>query len=268
MKYNVLILIFISFNGFAQGIIDGFYRGEGKGTAVLGVGFEDPKNYFAGREKVDLSRSLYYVNLYAAYGITDNLDAQISIPYLSSNKNSNFQDISLFTKYRFLKKKTESRTLELSLGGGFSTPLSNYTTGGLNDIGQRATIVEIRAMLHYYCDNNWFGTLQSGYSFKLEEVPNSVPLALKVGKASEKWYYHVFYEYQYSNGGSDYLGSPRPQNFREFGVDFHKIGGTLFRPLGKNLGAFVNLSYLLSGRNSFQGPAYGIGLTYDFKAKN
>ncbi|MEO6347819.1 MAG: transporter [Aquaticitalea sp.] len=265
MKYSVLLVILITFNGYSQGKIDGFYRGQGKGTAVLGFGFEDSKKYFAGRTKINLSRNLFYANLYSAYGITNNLDAQVSIPYLISDDNMNLQDISLFVKYRFYKKQIENGNFQMSFGAGFSTPLSDYAIGDLNDLGQQATIIETRAMLHYQSNSNWFGTLQSGFSFKLEEVPNSFPFALKVGKASEKWYYDVYYEYQYSFGGTDYLGSPRPQNFKEFGVDYHKVGGTIFRPISKNLGAYVSISYLLKGRNSFQGAAYGLGLSYDFR---
>jgi len=264
MKPIFILIFLIPITVFSQGKVDGFYRGQANGTTVLGFGFEDSKKYFAARTKVDLSRNLYYANLYVAYGITNNLDAQISIPYLISDDNKDFQDISVFAKYRFIQKKSNSGTLDLSLGGGFSTPLSNYEIGDLNDLGQQATIIETRAMVHYQWHTNWFGTVQTGFSYKLEEVPNSLPFTLKVGKASQRMYYDVYYEYQYSFGGTDYLGAPRPQNFREFGVDYHKIGGTVFKPISKDLGAYVSLSYLLKGRNSFQGAAYGIGLSYDF----
>ena len=268
MKPILALLTFVSFTMFSQGKIDGFYRGQGNGTMVLGLGFEDSKKYFAGRNKIDLSRNLFYANLYASYGVTANFDAQISIPYMISDDNKNFQDISMFAKYRFYQKQTEKGNLQFSVSGGFSTPLSNYEIGDLNDLGQQATIIETRAMAHYQCQTNWFATIQSGFSYKLEEVPNSIPFALKVGKATSKWYYDAYYEYQYSFGGTDYRGSPPPQNFKEFGVDYHKVGSTLFKPISKYFGAYVSLSYILAGRNTFQGPAYGIGLSYDFKRKN
>ncbi len=263
--FTLAIFVFSTFNFcFSQGKIDGFYRGTGNGTVVLGLGYEDSKAYFAGKDKVDLTRTLYYANLFGAYGISENLDAQISIPYLESDDNKAFQDISLFLKYRFFKTATENGQLELSFGAGFSTPLSDYPVGDLNDLGQQATIIDARAMVHYQSNSNWFGTIQTGFSYKLEEVPNSLPFVLKIGKATEKWYYDVFYEYQYSFGGDDYLGSPRPQNFREFGVDYHKIGGSLYKPLFPDFGVYINASYLLSGRNTFIGPSYGFGFVYDF----
>lgn len=264
MKYSILFLILASLSSYGQGKIDGFYRGQGNGNAVLGLGFEDSKTYVAGRNEVDLSRNLYYANLFLAYGITENLDIQVGIPYLMSNKNKDFQDITVFSKYRFFQKTNDSGKLELSVGAGFSTPLSDYRIGGLSDIGQQATIIDSRAMLHYQHHTNWFATLQSGFSYKLEEVPNSLPFALKLGKANSNWYYDVYYEYQYSFGGTDYLGTPKPQNFREFGVDYHKLGGTLYKPISENFGAYVSLSYLLAGRNTFQGAAYGVGLSYRF----
>ena len=266
MKNQLVILfILISFSSaFSQGKIDGFYRGEGKATAVLGLGFEDSKDYFAGTEKTGLSRSLYYANIYGAYGITDDFDVSLSLPYLSSNKNSGLQDILLFLKYRVYKTEIGNGKLQFSLAGGFSTPVGNYTTGGLNDIGQRATIIEGRAVVHYHWNTGWFATAQSGYSYKLEPTPNSVPLSVKVGITSAKWYYDFYYDFQHSFGGIDYLGTTAPQDFQEFGADFHKIGGTLYRSFNIKWGTYLSLSYVPAGRNVFQGPGYGLGLVYNF----
>lgn len=260
---TLIFSLFIFSSSFSQGKIDGFYKGKNKGSLVLGFGFEDPKSYFAGTEKINLSRNLYYINLYAAYGIIDNLDVNLSLPYLSSNDESDFQDISMMLKYRFFQSATEIGNLEFSLGTGFSTPVSDYNVGGLNDIGQQATIIETRAMAHYKWTSGWFATLQTGFSFKFEDTPNSLPVTFKTGKAAGNWYYDAFYDYQHTFGGIDYRGTPRPQNFKELGVDYHKVGGTLYRTLSENFGAALNLSYILSGRNTFQGPAYGLSIVYN-----
>ncbi len=262
--FLICVLFFVS-EGFSQGKIDGFYRGQGNATAVLGFGFEDSKEYFAGAEKTGLSRSLYYGNLYGTYGVTKDFDVSLSLPYLMSNKNRDFQDIQLFAKYRVLEKTLGKGSFQISLAAGFSTPVGNYTIGGLNDIGQRATIVDGRAVVHYHLKTGWFATLQSGYSLKFEKVPNSVPVTLKLGKTDDKWYYDFYYEYQHSFGGIDYRGTPPPQNFKEFGVDYHKLGGTVYRSFSKRFGAYINLSYSLSGRNTFQGLGYGAGLVYNFR---
>ncbi len=269
MRYNFFLLLFfmiVAFPALGQGKIDGFYQGTHQGAIVLGGGFEDSKKYLAGDNKLDLERSTYYVSLFTAYGITDNLDVNLSVPYISSTTESNLQDLSLMLKYKLLQFNSEPGIFEVSTAAGFSTPLSDYTIGGLNDIGQQATIVETRAMVHFMSKSSWFATLQSGFSFKLEEVPNSLPATLKVGKATSTWYYDVYYDYQHSFGGIDYRGTPFPQNFREFGVDFHKVGGTLFKPFSSTLGAYVSVSYIFEGRNTFLGAAYGLGVSYQINS--
>jgi hypothetical protein len=152
----VFCLLFLSSKLYSQGKIDGFYREKGNAAVVFGLGFEDSKDYFAGTNKTGLTRSLYYANIYGAYGITNDFDVSLSLPYMSSNKNSDLQDMSLFLKYRVYKTELVNGKLQLSLAGGFSTPVGNYTTGGLNDLGQRATIIEGRAVIHYHWHTGWF----------------------------------------------------------------------------------------------------------------
>jgi hypothetical protein len=263
LKFSILFLILFSLQTIAQGKVDGFYKGDGNLNTVLGFGFEDSKKYLAGDNKLNLERDTYYTSIFAAYGITDNLDLNFSLPYIINDNNKNLQDVSFYLKYRF--KRASKGNVEFSVVGGLSTPISDYKIGGLNDIGQQATIIETRGLVHYICNNGWFGTLQSGFSFKLEEVPNSLPATLKLGRATSNWYYDVYYDYQHSFGGIDYRGTPAPQNFREFGVDFHKIGGTLFKPFSPSFGSYISVAYTFEGRNTFVGASYGFGLSYNFK---
>ena len=250
---------------FAQGTIDGFYRGKGSATIVLGGAYKKGTAYFAGNEKLDIDREEFYVNLFGAFGITDRFDVQVSLPYSEIGPNQSFQDIQFFAKYAFFQQKKHATTLQLTAALGFSTPISNYAIGGLNDIGQQATIVEPKVMWHYQYDSGWFATLQAGYAFKFDEVPDALPATLKLGKASHTWYFDGYYDSQYSFGGIDYRGTPRPQNFKEFAVHYHKIGGTVYKPFFRNFGIYVSASYVFSGRNIFQGPGYGYGLVYDVK---
>ncbi|PTX61009.1 hypothetical protein C8N46_105165 [Kordia periserrulae] len=256
------LLLCVSISGMAQGAISGFYNVKGTATLVLGAGFEDSKNYFIGRVRSDLSRNLYSVSLFGIYGISNRLNVQASLPYLSSGEQNGLQDAQIFLKYRAFQAQRETSKLEVSFATGFSTNVSDYRIGGLNDLGQQAKILETRAMLHYQKNSGWFATVQSGFSFKFEEVPNSFPFTLKLGKASAKGYFDVWYDFQYAFGGIDYRGTPRPQNFRELGVNFHKIGGTYHFPLSKTSGIYISPSYVIDGRNVFQGFAYHAGFTY------
>lgn len=267
-QYFILLLFTFFFSGsYSQAKIDGFYRGSGNGTTVLGLGYEDTPNYFIGTERSDIGRSLFYASFFGAYGITNRLDVNISMPFFLNDDALQIQDVSFYLKYLAYEYQLEKSKLELSFALGFSTPASDYEIGRVNDIGQQATLLEPRFMLHYKGNSGWFLTFQSGYAFKFEEVPDSLPVTFKVGTALSNWYFDAWYDYQHSFGGIDYRGTPRPQNFREIGVDYHKAGGTVYRSLGVDFGVYASFSYVISGRNVFQGPAYGIGLVYDFKVR-
>ncbi len=270
MKYTLALVtvLFSTFSSYSQGRIDGFYNQKGVATFVLGAGQEDTNHYYAGTTKTDIERQLQYISLYAAYGIIDNVEVSIAIPYLKSDENNNFQDLSVFLKYEFANRDFSNSQLAFSGAIGVSTPISDYAIGGLNDIGQQATILETRLMTHYKLDSGWFATLQSGFSFKLEEVPNSIPVVFKAGKALSKYYFDIYYDFQHSFGGIDYLGTPPPQNFRRFGVDYHKFGGTFYFVLFKDFGAYLSGSYVLGGRNVFAGPGYGVGLVYSLRKQD
>ncbi|MBC8755844.1 hypothetical protein H2O64_14295 [Kordia sp. YSTF-M3] len=263
LKISCFIGIFSnSFYGIAQGPISGFYNKKGEATVVAGLGFEDSKNYYIGTEKSDLSRSLYSFTLFGIYGINDKLNIQASLPYLSSNKQNGFQDAQFFLKYKALKKEWKTDKLELSFAAGFSFNITDYNLGGLNDLGQQAKVLDTRALLHYQKQSGWFVNVQSGFSFKFENVPNSFPMTLKFGKASAKNYVDFWYDFQYAFGGIDYLETPTPQDFQRFGTSYHKIGGTYHFSLSKKSGIYIASSYVISGRNVFQGFAYYIGWTY------
>jgi len=252
---------------FAQGRIDGFYRGKNNTSLVLGLGFEDGTSYFTGETlgKLDLSRSVFYSSIFGAYGITRDLDVNVAVPYIVSDDNANFQDIAIYLKYRVLKVLTTNGRFEFSMAGGISTNLTDYDLGGLNDIGQQATVIDTRGLIHYQWNSGWFATAQSGFSFKSNPTPNSIPFTFKTGKATSNWYYDIYYDFQHSFGGTDYLSTPRPQDFRNFGVNFQKVGGTVFRPLTNNFGIYASLSYVFDGRNIFQGAGYGLGAVYNFR---
>ncbi len=268
-KFLLLFLVVQSSFSLAQGKLDGFYRGKQNGTVVLGLGFEEGKKYLAGdiTGKLDITRSVFYSSLFGAYGITDDLDVNVTIPYIVSDDNADFQDIAIYLKYRIASVDTENSSFQFSVAGGFSTNLTDYDLGGLNDIGQQATVIDTRGIVHFQTNEGWFATLQSGYSFRSDPTPSSIPATFKAGRALAKWYYDVYFDYQHAFGGIDYRSTPPPQDFREFGVDFQKVGGTVYRSLGSSFGLYASLSYVYDGRNIFKGPGYGVGLVYNFRKK-
>ena len=265
IKFILFCLLGIySFEGIAQGRVDGFFKGKGNLDLVLGGGYESNPNYFAGTNKVALQRTVTIYNTFLAYGITDKLDVNVSLPYVDVNGvESDFQDYSIFLKHKVYDKKRWT----ISLAGGFSSNVGDYQTEGGNAIGQKAKTVDGRLVVHHFAKNGIFFTGQTGYSYKGDPVPNSIPLTIKTGLAKSKYYFDVWYDFQHGIGGLDYRGTPTPATFRQLGVSYHKIGGTFYKPIFKHLGAYVGASYVLVGRNVSQGFGVNGGLVLKYSKK-
>lgn len=261
LKLNVLIVVYsilVAIDGNCQGRVDGFYKGKGMIEVGLGGGIEFDNAFFAGTNKINLSREIRSASLFIGTGLTEKLDLYINIPYVSIGNAQSVQDGSVFLKYQILKKDVANGKLSFSLASGFSGNLSNYQTSGVDAIGQQARVIDIRPLVHYEL-NGWFATLQYAYNYKFDPVPSAVTGSLKLGYAASKFYLDVWYENQITKGGFDYLGTPTPPSFRELGVNFNRIGATYYRPFGKRIGAYTGTYYTLNGRNIGQGPYISLG---------
>jgi len=261
MKYVLFLILLNSyFHGYSQGRVDGFYKGKGNFDAVLSGGYEHNPYYFAGRNKITLTRDIYILNTFLAYGITDKFDVNFSLPYINVNNNEkSLQDLSLTLKHLIFKLPSKT---SISGSLGFSSNLTNYQTGGGSAIGQQAKVIDGRIVIHQPLKNSIFLTAQTGYSYKFNPTPSALPFAIKLGIAHAKFYADVWYEYQYSFGGLDYKGTPAPMSFKELGVDYHKIGATFYKQIKKKLGVVIGGSYVFLGRNSVQGFGINAGIVY------
>lgn len=267
---NIICVVFILLavsTVNAQGRVDGFYKGKGNLDFVLSGGYENNKNYFAGRNKIALGREIVIANVFAAYGITNRLDVNFSLPYITVNTNTKgLQDASLFFKYLLISRGAmfwflpKGFNSTLSLAGGVSSNFTDYQTEGGSAIGQQAKTIDLRPVIQMYFPFGIFSTIQAGYTYKFNPVPNSLAPAIKIGIAKSKFYADVWYEYQHSFGGLDYQGTPTPSSFRELGVNFHKIGTTIYTPIKNKFGIFVGTSYVISGRNTSQGLGVNAGI--------
>ena len=244
----------------AQGRVDGFYKGKGNLDLVLGGGAEINSKFYAGNELVNLSRTITNSNVFLAYGILEKLDVNISAPYVMVDGNGGLQDGAIYLKYAVFEKELSKGKLSFTLAAGYSTPLSDYETEGITAIGQQASVIDARPLIHYFANNGWFGTAQFGMQTKSDPTPNAMGAALKIGKASDKYYYDFWYEFQESDGGFDYLGIPAAPSFKALGADFHRVGLTYYRPIKEKLGFFIGGAYTLAGRNVGQGFGINTGI--------
>jgi hypothetical protein len=260
--FSSICLFGILANLDAQGLVDGFYTGAGQSTIVIGTGYENNPTYLAGKNELDLEKSFFNVNTFIAHGITANLDVNLTAAYVQSDEEQDLQDARVIFKYRFYTTQLSNFNLSLQLASGLSFPLSNYETEGLNAIGQRATSVPTRLLVHAQSGRGWFATLQAGYDARFNPVPSSNNTSLRLGLAASYIYVDAFIDYQNSLNGRDYRGAPAPNNFRELEVDFLRTGITIYRSFLTNYGIFINGSYTIDGRNVGLGPAINAGLVF------
>lgn len=251
-------LLFFTLSAYGQGKVDGFYKGKGTIEVGIGGGLQFDKVYFAGTTKINLTRNIRTAALFIGTGITDKFDLYLNIPVVSIGDVKSVQDGSVFLKYQLAQTKLKGGDLTFHLASGFLGNLTNYSTSGVNAIGQQAKIIDIRPVIHYQI-YGWFATLQYAYNYKFDPVPSAYSGSIKVGYAAAKYYVDLWYENQYTPGGFDYLGTPAPPSFRELGVNYDRIGGTIYVPIGKRFGIYSNVGYTLSGRNIGQGLYAGAG---------
>ena len=255
-----------SFSAIAQPAVDGFMKGKGNIDVVGGLTFDSFSKFHASDGLVSLSRTTASASIFASAGITNWLDAQINLPYVMTASNwSNLQDVSVFLKGRFLNKATKKGTFSALIAGGFSTPITNYPTQGLNAIGQQATALDARLVLQYFANNGWFGMLQGGFTSRLNPTPTSVPVAVKIGKAANNYYFDFYYDFQNADGGSDYRDGTN-RAFTTLGVSYHKLGGTFYKPFNEGkMGVAFGAYSILAGRNVGQSAGGSAAFIYKIK---
>lgn len=265
--FVLILLSLVGFTSQAQIVLDGFYKGKGNFDVGVGATYEIAKEFYAGTNKVGLARDILSVSGFLSYGITDRLDAFVSVPYIKINSVQNFQDGSLHLKYKLLHKEFGNLDISFSPGIGIFQPLSNYQTEGLNGLGQQAKAFAYRGIIHVTYMEGVFLTLQSGYTQKSEPTPSSMPIFAKIGFAHGKFYVDAWYEYQKSFGGLDYRGTPSPSTFKELGVDYNRIGLTFYKPFGSRFGSYASFIKVLNGRNTGAATGFSLGVVYKYFKK-
>lgn len=260
---RLLALIFLApVIAFNQGAVDGFFRGKNNLDLAIGAFSQNSNKYF-GITTFDYNRNLVGANVYAAYGIRNDLDVIANIPFI----NGNFQDAGLYVKYciphnRFAKE----RRLIFIPALGVSFPMSNYNTQSAQSIGQKAIQFQPKFVFHWTTKFGLFYTAQVGYNYNLDPVPSSLSASFKAALSKGKWFYELWYDYQKGFGDVIWIGGTS-QDFRTFHVTYSKIGGGVYYGTKPTYGFFLNGSYILSGVNVGNAWSVGAGFVKKFSFK-
>lgn len=287
-----LALIFVNFS-YAQGLLDGFFSPQNELSLTASYTSSNYDEFYVGEEKTspvpahnEVKQNIY--SLYAKYGLTNNLTLIANLPYISANgegmadpfnnttEQEDFQDLSIFAKYKPASFDIENSRLDIVTALGFSVPLG-YEPNGILSIGSGAFSTNLHAGLHYQNSTGIFVSGIAGYSFKGEaddnlninngnnfDVPNAVLLLGKIGYASSKFYIEGWADYQSSVDGISINNPNFMGQFPETEVDFTRLGLTAYVPLVEDLGASAGYSTVIDGKNIAISNNFNLGLTYNF----
>ncbi|TNE53245.1 MAG: hypothetical protein EP338_11965 [Bacteroidetes bacterium] len=256
-------LLFLSSGLLAQGLIDGFFKGKGNLDLAVSASYQQAKQYYAGRNLINLERNIQANSIYAAYGLHPKIDVVANIPVI----NGQLQDFGFMGKFALLNLNIKQGKFTAFAGIGGSFPLSNYRTETSQAVGQRAIQIIPRLGFQWMLGNGFFIQSQSGYNYSLDPVPSSFPFSVKLGLAQSNWYYDAWFDFQEGDGNADYQGSVPFTTFRELVTSYQRVGGTIYRGIGPRWGVFLNGSYTLSGRNTGKAWSAGLGAVIKFSKK-
>ncbi|MGB1039906.1 MAG: hypothetical protein ACPGVD_03460 [Flavobacteriales bacterium] len=263
MKKLILLLILSPITFFSQGPVDGYMKSKKDYSVGLSFAYEKANELFAGTDKIGFNRTTTAVSLFGIYGISNMLNIQVNLPFVSVNSGaeSSLQDASVYLKYSLLNKENSKGFLRLMAAAGYAMPIANYQTNGGNALGQRAKVGDGRIVIQQNFKNNFFASLQGGYFLKSNPTPNAASTSLKIGYAGS-FYADLWFEVLNAFGGNDYMPGKPNADFRSFGFSYQKIGGTFYHSITKHIGGFAGASYVLNGRNAFQNTGFNLGIVF------
>lgn len=295
LVFSTSLFVSIIPSARAQSLVSGFMAGKGHGSVVVSATAEHYRSAYLAPDKINTVPVYQEVrvnslNLYGTYGLTDKIDAVISLPYIQAKGDANasvlaelnalyptagyanvrrgLQDVTGLLKFKPYSRELGSSVLDLLGVVSFSTPIGNYQTntgyGYIIAIGNRATKYTAAGVAHLKTSSGVFATGQVGYSLRSGQVPNALVGEAKIGYAGPKTYLEGFASFQESNGGLDISELGFVGFFPATRVNYVRLGASAYRPVAKGVGVVLGAATYVAGRNIGKSTGYSAGATYNF----
>jgi hypothetical protein len=295
LLFSIFLLTGAATSARGQNLVSGFMAGRGHGSVVVSGTTERYENVYLAPEKVQgvpvfEEVRVNSLNLYGTYGITDKIDAIVSLPYIQSKGQANgsvisdlntlypmqgyanvrqgLQDVTSILKFKSYSREIGSSIIDLLGTVSVSTPVSNYQTntglGYIIAIGNRATKYTATGVAHLKTSSGVFATAQVGYSLRTGQVPNALIGEAKLGYAGPKTYVEGSASFQESNGGTDITELGFNGFFPATRVNYVRLGASAYRPITNGFGLTLGASTYVAGRNIGKSTAFSAGITYNF----
>ncbi len=264
----------------AQGLIDGFMRGQRKGSFAV-IGSQNTYDtYYVNKTETQNPNigtvTTQTLTLVGTYGLGYDLDLIVAAPYVRteasagySPKQEGFQDASATLRWEAFDYKLGTSRLSWQFAVGYSVPIQNYVNDALVAIGRGSKNLDGRTLLHFKA-RSFFLTGQYGYirrgqvsldhivntydpgqlnpnSGSKVNVPDVTELIVRGGYVNKWLNLDVWGQRQtpHSTGTNIGPGIPFPTN----AVGFTRVGATAYLRLLKQFGLTAGYSTTLDGRN-------------------
>ncbi|MBC8083856.1 MAG: hypothetical protein H7Z21_11645 [Hymenobacter sp.] len=293
MYRSLLLFSLTSLGGLsatsAQSLVSGFMAGKGHGSVVVSGTVERYESVYLAPAKIDKvpifgEVKVSSLNLYGSYGLTDKLEAVVSLPYIQSKGDANeqvvqaqnytntragLQDLTVLLKAKLFSRELGTNVLDLLGVIGGSVPVSDYQSkeglGYIIAIGNHAKKANVSGVAHFKTVSGVFVTGQAGYSVRDNSAPNAFVAETKIGYAGPKLYVDALAAFQQSDkDGTDILQPGFTGFFPATRVNFVRLGVSAFRPVAKGFGLTVGANTYVAGRNIGKSTGVSGGVAYNF----
>ena len=267
------ILLFLAIAGHGQSLVDGFMKNKKGLDLVLSYSNESYDEFFFGNEKRDAPAAyggeitIRSVNLYAKYGLSEDLEVAMNIPYILTDGEGDsqetdqtyrdFQDLTAAVKWRFYQTSLGQGRFSAMTALGFALPLTNYEDNEVISIGNRSNRLDPRILAQYQFKNGLFTAVQAAYSFRNNDVPNASLFETKLGYAANRFYVDAFLASQISDSDARDIGDVP---FNETRVNYLQVGANFYYQLMPGLGVAVGYGRYVEGRNLGLAQRFSAGI--------
>jgi hypothetical protein len=249
----------------------GFLRGAGRCDTALSYTLDYYDEFWVGDTKVsdpnvgEIERATY--SLYAAYGVSDDLDVVLNANYVSAESDGmggfddedDLQDLYLGAKWRAFQAGSAVRFSAL-LAPSIKLPMTDYEDNDVTAIGDGQVDLRFRGILHVEW-NALFGSIESGYDVRNGAPEDEVPLHVTLGGTiADIVTVTPFYSLVRSDGGPD-IGDPG-FTFRAVQEEYDRAGVSAFVRITPNFGLTGMWRTTTDGMNTGEADAYSFGLVF------
>ena len=224
------------------------------------------------------------------YGITDNINVMVSAPYVWTKASAGtlaglngVQDISLWVKWRALKKDIGQDKISLFALGGFSTPLSDYVVDYLPlSIGMGTTNLSARLMgdyqrgkfsvtgsASYIARSNVKIDRTAYYDTEMHltnevKMPDAMQFQLRTGFRGKYLLAEALLTNWTTLGGFDITRNNMPFPSNRMNATMVGVALKYTLPFYTHLAVLGGANYTIEGRNMGQALAINAGVFYAF----